>query len=81
MGASAHQKRCPFLALSEQQAAATCGKLRHKAKVQDRLILLNETPDSTSGRNALQSAINVCFSAYEPRGRTFESCRAHSLNI
>jgi hypothetical protein len=78
--ARAQQRRCPFLALSEQQVPARRSKRRHKAKVQNRLILSNETPDSTSRRNAQQSATNVCFSAYEPGGRRFESCRARQIN-
>jgi len=73
----AQQRRCPFLALSEQQARAKRSKHGHRAKVENRSILRTASRDSTSRRNPVQSATNVSFSAYEPGGRTFESCRAH----
>jgi hypothetical protein len=34
-GGTAQPKCCPFLALSKQQVAASCGKPRHKAKLQN----------------------------------------------
>jgi hypothetical protein len=66
----------PFLSNKQQQRA---GKPRHKAKVQNRPILRIETRDSTNRRNGPQTLANVSFSAYEPGGRRFESCRAHQI--
>ena len=64
---SRHRKRrCPFLALLEQQAAARRSKRRHKAKVQNRSILPIETRDLTNRRNWTQTLANVSFSGYEP---------------
>jgi hypothetical protein len=76
---SAHRECCPFPALSEQEAPARCSNARHKAKVQNRSILRTETRDSTNRRNATQTLPNACFSAYEPGGRRFESCRARQI--
>ena len=54
-----HLEHCPFLALWVQEGAANSGKVRHKAKVKSRLILLVETHDWATCRKVRPSAANV----------------------
>jgi hypothetical protein len=56
-------RRCPFLALSLQQAAAKTRKERHKAKRKSARCSLSKRRDPAASRNEPQSAANVSFSA------------------
>jgi hypothetical protein len=52
------ERRCPFLALSEQQRPAKCGKGRHSAKPKNHLILQGPTQGPATRGKVRQSAAN-----------------------
>jgi hypothetical protein len=56
-------RRCPFLALWMQQAAANRRKARHNAKAKNERFLLGDARDSATARNGPQTTANVSFSA------------------
>jgi len=56
-------QRCPFLALSTQQTAANGSKRRHKAKVENRLILRVMAHVPATPSTWPQRAANEVFSA------------------
>ena len=51
-------RRCPILALSPQQAAASRGKGQHKAKLKEMTILPSKMPDPAMRSKGQQRAAN-----------------------